>query len=69
MPLFYLQEEEVWNVGVRMGGMQVLSEMGGGEMTLSVITTQMFLGLSGLTDVRAHPGKHETVGHSQFCFV
>lgn len=43
-----------------MGGMQVLRR-GGGEIVLSVITTQMFQGPSLLTDVRAHVGKHKTI--------
>lgn len=52
--------ETIWTLGVRMGGMQVLRR-GGGEITLSVITTQIFEGPFLLTDVRAHAGKHKTV--------
>ena len=53
-----------------MGGMQVLRR-GGGEIVLSVITTQMFQGPSLLTNVRAHVGKHETIiimGHNKLEF-
>lgn len=52
--------EVIWIFGVRMGGMQV-HRQGGGEIKLSAITTQMFQGPFGLTDVRAHVGKHKTV--------
>lgn len=43
-----------------MGGMQVLRR-GGGEIVLSLITTQMVQGPFLLTDVRAHVGKHKPV--------
>lgn len=59
-----------------MGGMQVLRR-GGGEIVLSLITTQMVQGPFLLTDVRAHVGKRKTVifggGHEslqrEFCLV
>lgn len=52
--------ETIWTLGGRMGGMQVLRR-GGGEIVLSVITTQMVQGPFLLTDVRAHVGKRKTV--------